>query len=295
MDVLARLALAQAARLARSGEYGAAEALLGETALAGGPRADVLDLRARIRAQQERWAEAQALWKEAQALDPENSYVRAALAALERPSSGRRHLLTVASRALALLAVLLLVWTVVAQRREIRRFATAPAAFAAGDTAKAEPPPEPASGIGTDLLLLDSLEAALAPLAGVTLVRRKGELEVRFPEGLFTEGITFRSGGQALVARVAESLMPTAGRVDAKIVGHTDSVPLRGGSTYSGNVALGFARATIVADILLGAGATLWSHTAAMSAADASPPYEGQAPEDARRNRSVTLLLAPTR
>jgi type VI secretion system protein ImpK len=301
MDVLARLVLAQAARLARRGAYGAAEALLGESVVAtSGPRADVLDLKARIRAQQGRWAEAEALWREVLALDPGHAQARVALARLGGPARGWHHLAVVAARSLVAVAVLLLVWTVAAQRREIRRLATVPPA--AVPPATAAPAEVPAAST-PDVALLDSLEALLAPLAGVEVVRLDRELEVRFREGLFSEGLAFRPGARDVVAGLARTLGSLGVRTRARIVGHTDSLPLRAGAAYSSNTELGFARAMRVASMLLEAGVLDAGYTAVQSAADASPPADALAsgapptaagvPLAAPGDRTVTLYLAP--
>jgi flagellar motor protein MotB len=299
MDVLARLALAQAARLARRGEYRPAEALLGEAALAApGPRADILDLRARILAQQGRWADAEALWREALSLDPGNADIEAALTTLARPRVGRTHLIALAARSLAVVVVLLLAWTVLAQRRELGRVRVQPPVQAAS-AEDARPVPLPADvaaqRVAGNVALLDSLTAALAPLGELDVVRRDRDLEVRFREGLFTEGARLRTGAHALIARIARSLTPVEGRVSVVVVGHADAVPLRAGSAYSSNLVLGLARATRVAGILLTAGALPAELVTAQSLGDGSPPFPGDTPGESRRNRTVTLRLAPAR
>ena len=65
-----QIALSQAADLARVGQYSQAEALL--DSLQGEETPEVLDLKARIRAQQGRLAEAQSLWERALTIDPGN-------------------------------------------------------------------------------------------------------------------------------------------------------------------------------------------------------------------------------
>ncbi len=290
MDVLARLVLAQAARLARRGDYRPAEALLGEAArAASGPRADILDLRARIHAQQGRMAEAEALWREALSLDPGNSDIQAALVALARPSGGRIHLVGLAARSLAVVVVLLLAGTVVAQRRELGH-------VRAGSPA---PPPAPADiaapRVAANDALLDSLAGALAHLGELGVVRGDQALEVRFREGLFGEGAAFRTGAHELIARIARSMAPQEGRVGVLVVGHTDPIPLRAGSAYSSNLALGLARATRVAGLLLEAGTLPAALVTAQSLGDASPPFLGDAAGDNRRNRTVTLHITPAR
>ena len=289
MDVLARLALAQAARLARRGQYRPAEALLVEAALAApGPRADILDLRARMHAQQGRRSEAEALWREALSLDPGNADIQAALATLARPSGGRARLVGVAARSLGVVAVLLLAWTVLAQRRELVRIGTEPSAPAAA--------PVEAQGAADDAVtVLDSVAAALAPLGELDIVRGDRDLEVRFREGLFTEGDALRVGAHARIASIARSLAPLQSRLGVLVVGHTDPIPLRAGSAYPSNLALGLARATRVAGIFLDSGALPAERVTAQSLGDASPPYPADTPEQGERNRTVTLRFAPAR
>lgn len=65
-----QIAISQAASLARAGQYPQADALL--DTLQGQETAEILDLRARIRAQQGRLGEAQALWERALTLDSGN-------------------------------------------------------------------------------------------------------------------------------------------------------------------------------------------------------------------------------
>jgi type VI secretion system protein ImpK len=305
MDVLARLALAQAARLARRGEYPPAEALLGEAARAtSGPRADILDLRARIHAQQGHMAEAEALWREALSLDPGNSDFQAALSAVARPSGGRIHMAALAARSLAVVVLLLLAWTLFEQRRELGRVRAG--SSAEPPTAEdARPLPPVSSALVTadiaarrgtdDAALLDSLAAALAPLGELDVLRGDQALEVRFREGLFGEGAALRTGAHDIINRIARSMAPQEGRVSVLVVGHTDPVPLRAGSAYSSNHALGLARATRVAGLLLDAGALPPALVTVQSLGDASPPFPGDTAGENRRNRTVTLRITPAR
>lgn len=106
---LRRNAVRRAARLARAGRYVEAEHLLGEYTSPAAASVDALDLTARIRVQQGRLGEAEALWVQAGKLAPENAALAEALAALRelqrRPArSSALRLLPVA----AVVAVLLL-------------------------------------------------------------------------------------------------------------------------------------------------------------------------------------------
>lgn len=308
MDVLFRLILAQATRLAREGSYARAEALLDEAAAAaGGPRADVLDLRARIRAQQGRYPEAAALWRDALALAPERADWRASLELVERSSPARTPLAGVAARAAVALALVLLAWTAAAQRLELGRLRagagvaaglaqTAASSTAAGgspQTASTVMPPEGApaapSGVAS---LLDSLETALESLEGVTRARDGSAIQVRFDEALFSEGAALRPGASASLESLGGRLAPFAGRIAVEILGHTDPIPVRAGSPYGDNTDLGLARASRVASLLLRSGLST-DVLSIGTRGDGSPPYSNETSEGMSRNRTVTLRISP--
>ena len=74
--------LLQAARLARRDRYGDAAAMLAELPADSALRPSILDLKAKILAQQGRYLEAEACWREALTLAPDNQAFRCALAAI---------------------------------------------------------------------------------------------------------------------------------------------------------------------------------------------------------------------
>lgn len=74
--------LLQAARLARRGRYDAAVAMLGPLPADSPLRPSILDLKAKILAQQGRYFEAEACWREALTLAPGNQAFQQALAVI---------------------------------------------------------------------------------------------------------------------------------------------------------------------------------------------------------------------
>lgn len=286
MEVLVRLVTAQAARLARQGRYRAAEALLAEAADDDGPRADVLDLQARIRAQEGRYPEAAALWRQALSLSPGNRDFQEALDLVARASPRRAHLAGAAARALVVVVLLFLGWNVIQQRGELVRLR--------GEIAAAPPPPaEAAPSAQPEDALLDTLTAALASSPGMGVTRDDREIEVRFEEGLFTEGIALRPGARELLARVGELLSPVQTRIALEVRGHTDPLPLRATSPYRSNTALGLARATLVVELLAQGGALLPGSLAVRATAPEDRPFPTETPEGRLRNRTASLRIAP--
>jgi len=74
--------LSEAVRLARSGRYDDAMAVLARLPGDGALRPSMLDLKAKIHAQQGRYLEAEACWREALSLVPNHQGFRRALAAI---------------------------------------------------------------------------------------------------------------------------------------------------------------------------------------------------------------------
>ncbi|MHC1739757.1 MAG: tetratricopeptide repeat protein [Anaerolineaceae bacterium] len=86
-EMVEQTTIARAADLARSGKYKEAERSLLEAMRSGKATPTLLDLLARIYAQQELWDKAESVWKQALQLDPENiSYIEA----LKRVAKMRR-------------------------------------------------------------------------------------------------------------------------------------------------------------------------------------------------------------
>lgn len=83
-DTTAEAAIALAAKQARLGRYAEAERLLGRIAPVRGADTAVLDLKARILAQQGRYVEAERCWMEALTREPGNPHFRHALDVIAR-------------------------------------------------------------------------------------------------------------------------------------------------------------------------------------------------------------------
>ncbi|MDP2955080.1 MAG: hypothetical protein Q8N53_01550 [Longimicrobiales bacterium] len=287
MEVLVRLVTAQAARQARQGRYRAAEALLAEAAAADdGPRADLLDLQARIRAQEGRYPDAAALWRQALSLSPGNRDFQDALDLVALGSPRRAHLAGAAARALLAVVLLLLAWTVIQQRGDLTRLRA--------ELASVPPPPAavlPSAQPGD--ALLDTLTAALASSPDMVVTRGDREIEVRFDEGLFSEGIALRPGAPELLARVSELLSPVKARIALEVRGHTDPLSLRVTSPYRSNMALGLARAARVVELLAQGGALLPGSLSVRATAPEDRPFPTETSEGRLRNRTASLRIVP--
>lgn len=229
--LMAQALFARAAELAREGRYDAAEAVLAGVAQDQLPASQLLDLLARIRAQQGRIAEAQSLWTEALRADPNNESYREALGRIARHSrtSLRTGVFLIALTALAVLLVLAGAW--LAMGRMLRE--------------------ERKALIGEAERLLSRSGPEAAPtvkiqLAGVSQSSEGNQVAIRFESGLFLRGAILTTEAKTLLTALGRQLEPHAGRVAVRVVGRTDNLPIGDSPRYPDNRSLALARADTV-------------------------------------------------
>jgi flagellar motor protein MotB len=237
------LALAQARVLARHGRYTEAEDLLAEARDDAEPSVALLDLLARVHAQQGHLDEADRCWAEVARLAPGNKDAADGRRRIAGVRAGHRRSGKVAVRAaagvVAVAALALLVDTRVAvgRRPEAR---TVPAATAAPAATSPAARPSPA----------DVLSRLDLRTPGVHVRRTPGEIAVTFDHGLFRDGVTLSPGGRAVLRALGARLRPYAMRISVDVIGQTDQRAVPPGSGYAGNAELGTLRATVVREEL---------------------------------------------
>ncbi|TYK47017.1 tetratricopeptide repeat protein [Actinomadura decatromicini] len=283
-------ALAQARTLARAGRYTEAAELLG-----GEHDVAVLDLRARIHAQQGRWDEADRCWAEAAALAPGD----------RSAAEGRRRIAEIRARAArpgrvrvargavraggalaALLALAMLadLWLDRADTPGRVAVAAPPATAAPSGSPSVSPSASPAP---------DPLDGLHLRTPGVRVVRRDGELAVTFDRGLFERDATLTRRGRATLRELGERLRPEAGRLAVAVIGHTDRTAVRPGGGYASNAELGMLRVTVVREVLSAAAGIPAVRFSTSTLAGALPPFPdgGVAPDDPR-DRTVSMRIS---
>ncbi|MBA9001583.1 OmpA family protein [Thermomonospora cellulosilytica] len=282
-DAVREITLAQARTLARRGRYLEAERLLDELAGdGGGPDVTVLDLLARVYAQQGRLEEADRCWAEAERLAPDAPEItegRRRIAAL-RGSRPRRATTGLLGRVVAVLVAVLILALLLDIRGEVRREPTA-----------ASPPPAPRPAAPADAL--PDLAVRLGDMRGVGVERLPGELVVTFPEGLFRSGATLTADGRAVLEDVGGRLRAYAGRITVTVVGHTDSRAMPPGGEFASNAELGLARATVVRELLRRAAGLPTAALPVSTMGGVAPPFPDAA--DQSRNRTVSLRISAAR
>lgn len=303
-ELTATSALANAAELARNGEYAEAEKVLRE--LGGRESGDpaVLDLLARIHAQRGELFDADECWALALRLDADFAPARAGrqrIAALVarrlRPGAGRVALIV------ALAAVAVVGAGVAGGLLTTERPGPDPTVLAELDDvqssqrAQAERLDDIGERLDQEVLrqqrVLDDLTAALAGNPALAARVDTGAVVVAFPTGVFSTGVRLSDSGSAALADLAVRLGPFVSDVSITVVGHTEDARVSRSSGYASNAELGLARATAAAERMSGAGGVPLSAFALSSSGAANSPFPNTTAEDRARNRTVTVVVRP--
>lgn len=273
------VALAQARTLARQGRYSEAEQILRDME----PDVLVLDLRARIHAQQGLLEQADECWAAAERLASGATEITEGRRRVARMRDGaRRSRGRLVFRAGAAAGLVLTLALLVDTRVELGRFSPAPVPYVQPSRTPAQPTqPAAAALAGMDLRL-----------PGVRVRRRSGEITATFAEGLFREGVTLSPGGRTVLEALGARLRPYAMRISVVVIGHTDDLAVPPSGDYADNVELGTMRATVVREVLRRAAGIPTVRFSVSSLGDVMPLFRGHSVADQARNRTVSLRIS---
>lgn len=282
---LIRVATVKASDLARAGRYAEAEALLRDGGGSERLSLEVLDLLARIRAQQGRLDDAESCWTRALGDDPSND---SCLAGLERIRRMRKRpawlprSLTIAA-GMVLLAVAVIAGIYAVQYALVDSRGSAPA-----EAGRATPR---GTSITTSSRAGDGYVLTI-DLPGSTVKRDGGDLVITFGSGLFPNGTRIGNDGKKAMGHLGRQLAPHSGRVSVVVTGHADNVPVRRGSPYRDNSSLGLARAVVAIEHLRKAGDLPSAMFSARDLGDLSTPYPNDTAANRLRNRTVVIRIS---
>ncbi|GAA4216433.1 hypothetical protein [Actinocatenispora rupis] len=273
-ELVAALALADAAALARRGAYEEALRALDESAVDGPAE---WDLRARIHAQRGDLPAADAAWHRVLAVLPDDADARAGRRRIARTAHGRRPVPVVALGAAGLVLLAAGTATVVAPHHP----ATPPvrsAPPAVPETPRrATPDPELA-------LLADALRGP-----GVRVRARSHDVRIVFTRGLYgPDGAVLTADGRRALAATGRRLRDRTVRVT--VLGHEARLL---GTEPSGGSDLEVSRAVTAAAVLSAASGLPLSAFTLGGAEQSAAPYAGHDPATRSRDRTVTVLVAP--
>lgn len=290
-NLLGKIVLPQAVKLARSGHYLDAENLLLLLVQEDGAQPEVYDLLARIQAQQGRYTEAEISWSTALRLDPGNREYQLGLrrirlqngVAAERPfrgwlwGGGILLCLVIMGFSVDYLGDLK---TVRLSVPALQRVATAPGRI-----------PEKTPGELAETRDLPQTFLKELWIPGAKVSYKDGQITVIFDTGLFQRGVKLLPQAKASLKALALQLRPYKNRVLVHVEGHTDNVPMPFGLIYRDNVSLGLQRAVVVVDYLRAEADLPASMFTVSSPGEASLIYPNDSPRNQLRNRTVLIRI----
>ncbi|TDW95468.1 type VI secretion system protein ImpK [Kribbella pratensis] len=294
-----QVALGRAAELARQGDLSGAATLLTDLE---DPSVEVLDLLARIRAQQRRWDEADALWAEVVKTAGGTGTAAGAVA-------GRRMVAAIRGHRRAARPVLPVVVAVVLVGAVVGGGAVALGGRAdepVAQPAQVQPTVTPSVDTGAEeraaelarrLAALEAQRRAEAAAtaaklvviarrvagAGVLVQREKSAVRVVFTEGVFEAGTDLSTSGERALDVLGKRLPGLKARIT--VTGYSVVVP---GGTNSGGSRTALLRARVATQQLSTASGLPLTAFTMQSGDQAHPPYRTDA-----RNRTVTVTLTP--
>jgi hypothetical protein len=297
-----QLALSRAADAARQGDLDRAAGVLDGLDEAG---LEVVDLRARIAAQQKRWADADHYWSRVQETTPDDPSAAAGRATVAAILAGRRRarpVLPIVGAAAGVLAVAVLT-AFALQFGSVQ--------LGSGDQpVAASPPPtslptvdtsaqERADRLARQLAAIEAQRrAAAAALAGqlgviegrvagpgLIVQRQPGAVRVLFEQGLFSRGAELTPAGQDALVVLGKRL--TGLDVAITVTGHSVVVP---GGNSSGGSGTALQRARTATQQLSRSSGFPLTAFALQSGDQRVAPFR-----TAAQNRTVSLVLTPQR
>jgi len=291
--VLFQALLSKATVLAGRGRYADAEKVLREVVTSGPDASTILDLIARIRAQQGRFSEATAMWKNALELNPENETYRAGIRRIEKIQNRPLWASVVVPMVVVVVAGLgiwffgLATGNPVNRIREVFLHDDARVVRDAGRNNR--------SMKASTLQAVATLPQIAIKVPGVSVRNQQNSTIVQFDEGLFRVAARLKPEAEEILSNLGHQLKPYAGRIAITVMGCTDLQPIPDGWIYPDNAALGMARAIAVVNHLKSKSGFLPSMFTLKSAGDLSAPYPNDTKENMRRNRTVIISISPSK
>jgi type VI secretion system protein ImpK len=287
-----QLALSRAAESARQGDLDQAAAVLGTLDDAG---PEVLDLLARIAAQQKRWADADRYWSKVQETRPDDPAAATGRQTVAAVLAGRRRARPVLPivGAVAGVVVVAVLGVFAVQLGSDDRPVAAGVASPSVDTSAQERADRLARQLAAIEAQRRAAAAALASRLGVIeakvagrgliVQRQPGAVRVLFERGLFSQGAELTPAGQ-------DALVVLGKRLDGldvaiTVTGHSVVVP---GSSSSGGSGTALLRARTATQQLSRASGLPLTAFALQSGDQRVAPFR-----TAAQNRTVSLVLTP--
>lgn len=141
--------------------------------------------------------------------------------------------------------------------------------------------------------ILDTVGTALTGNPALVARPDKGAMAVTFSNGVFSTGARLSDTGTTALADLVRRLRPMVADVTITVVGHTEDAQVSSSTGYTTNAELGLARAMVAAERMSDASELPLSTFLLSSSGAADPPFPNTTQKSRAQNRTVTVIVRP--
>ncbi len=254
----------------------------------------LLDLRAKIHAQQGKLKEAEFLWEKCVALNPENSTYNEALNRvnkLQRTNvTWRFRWAKLIGTVLTIILLSILLVFIFNRNDEKTSKLEILQKQQSATLKRIENKLVTNENAPTDNLI-PIISKKIEEVNGIGLEKNNQGLLIKFNEGLFSNGIKFRPSHEATINQLAKVLETYSGKITIIILGCSDTIPLTDSIQFKSNHDLGLARANYVYNIFYQNSRIATESLIFGSVGDTNTPFSNDTRENRMKNRTVFIKI----
>jgi len=278
---------------ASKGKYSLAGDYLSELLKSDEESVIVLDLQAKIAAQQGKFREAEFLWKKCLKAEPDNPEFIAALNRINKivsSKSGRFYylfkLLNVITIVFLIIVLLFFFFYERIDRKQQLDF------IVSQNEAMISKVEKIADHKGDFDKLMVKISDRMRTIDGITVDSNKNEITLFFNEGLFIRGDNIKSNQMITLNNISQILSPFAGRIIVKIIGSTDNTPISLSNTFRTNDDLSIYRAKAVFEWIYKFSRIQREDLIIDSLNKLNSKFTNDTPENRMKNRTVIIKIS---
>ncbi len=283
-----------ATEAASKGDYSLANKYISDLPHAHGDTPILLDLQAKIYAQQGKLKEAEFLWKKCVTHDPENNNYNEALNRIGKLQKKKvTWRLSLAKLIGAILTIILLSFLLVLVYNGKDEKSSKLDILQKQQSAILE-------RIDNNIItnanaptenIIPIMSKKLVEVDGISFENNNMELLIKFNEGLFSNGIKFKHFYEPTIKQLAKTLETYSGNIIIMILGCSDTIPLKGSIQFKNNHDLGLARANYVYNIFYQNSRIATESLIFGSVGDTNTPFPNDSRENRMKNRTVVIKI----
>ncbi len=253
----------------------------------------ILDLQAKIAAQQGKFREAEFIWKKCLKSEPDNPAYIAALNRINKITSSKSvqnyYLLQLFKITTIVLLIFVLLFFYFYERVDRKQ----QLAFIVGQNEEMLSKVENIINLNTpnnELLL--NISDKMKTINGITVDSKNNEIIILFNEGLFSRGDNIKSDYRITLDHISQTLSPYSGQIIVKIIGSTDNTPISFSKTFKTNDDLSIYRAEVVFGIIYEFSRIPREDMMIGSLSELNTWFPNDTPENRMKNRTVIIKIS---